>query len=167
MEFLNLKLRGWLRNQNISLPTMSQNTFINVIGFHFSLPSWLVSDTWSKTLTVLFTSCLYSATWMATLEVMQKEANFTMIYSRGSDPAPSITQLSIFLPINTEDPILSRQLPESSLTGLLDRVHKRTFPCSENPGPSWCCVGVSELLVNGSLALTAQTSGGLFLPFFQ
>ena len=104
---------------------------------------------------------------MATLEVMQKEANFTMIYSRGSDPAPSITQLSIFLPINTENPILSRQLPESSLTGLLDRVHKRTFPCSENPGPSWCCVGVSELLVNGSLALTAQTSGGLFLPFFH
>ena len=115
----------------------------------------------------LFTSWLYSASWMATLEVMQKEANFTMIYSRGSDPAPSITQLSIFLPINTENPILSRQLPESSLTGLLDRVHKRTFPCSENPGPSWCCVGVSELLVNGSLALTAQTSGGLFLPFFQ
>ena len=98
---------------------------------------------------------------------MQKEANFMIIYSRGSDPAPSITQLSMFLSINTENLILSRQLSESSLTGLLDRVHRRTFPCSENPGPSWCRVGVSGLLVNGSLALTSQTSEGLFLPFFQ
>ena len=42
MEFLNLKLRGWLRNKNISLATMSQNTFINCEWFSF-LSSVLVS----------------------------------------------------------------------------------------------------------------------------
>lgn len=151
MEFLNLKLWGWLINQNISLATMSQNTFINCDWFSFFssvlVSLWyLVKDSYCP----IFTSCLYSASWIATLEVMQKEANFTIIYSRGSDPAPSITQLSMFLSINTENLMLSRQLPESSLTGLLDRVHRRTFPCSENPGPSWCRVSVSELLVNGS-----------------
>lgn len=59
--------------------------------------------------------------------------------SRGSDPAPSITQPSMFLPINTENPILSRQLPESSRTALLDRVHRRTFLTQKIQG---LCVAV-------------------------